>query len=250
MVGVQLYGLLRLPNGSALSGYLAFLAAVGTSPTAYWVGILPLIAVIIASDSMAWDRREGLARFYLVRTTRKNYILGKTLAIFSGTALVFTVGLFITFVICMGLFPAHMPAWHFIGNVPTITAESVPNQVYPYPMWFHKLFFRAPVIYIGFVWLLIILSALTWVSIAILISQWTHNLYIVLAGPWLVFIGLSLGFIAVGAFQFSPVNLSGQLISGFSGNGLWPFIYWSVALVAVLGILAGYYAREGVDYLD
>lgn len=250
MVGFQLMGILGVPNGTALSGYLAFLAAVGTSPSAYGIGILPLIATIVSADSIAWDRKEGVIRFYLTRTRRKSYLLGKLLAILTTTASVFSAGLLATFIVCMVIFPARLPAWHLVGHIPTITAESAPGTIYSYPMWFHALFFYHPLLYCGLVGIVIVLSALTWASVAVLISHWTHNIYVVLAGPWLLYIAVSFGLIAGGVSQFNPMEFSGQWMAGFSANGLWPFAYWLIGLIGVIAIILGHYVREGVDILD
>lgn len=93
-------------NSSRHSAYMAYLSALGFGGAAYWVGILPLAACLIAGDSLAWDRRSGFIRFRLIRVPRRRYIAQKILATSLFTALLFFAGFLVSFLIAIVPLPS------------------------------------------------------------------------------------------------------------------------------------------------
>lgn len=240
-------------NSIQHSAYMAYLSALGYGGAAYWVGILPLASCLITGDSLAWDRRSGIVRFWLIRVSRRQYIAQKILATSLFTALLFFVGFLVAFLIAIVWFPVTLPPWHMVNGVATLSYVVPEGDVYPFPTFFHNLFFAHPLVYALVVTLVVILSAVAWANLSLLLSIWTTNLYLVLGIPWLTYILLT--FILAGPLlmpKYAPLVLSGPFVSesaGELGMGI-PFIWLALiaGLAAVSSILFIY--RKGRDILD
>lgn len=258
IVGFMVQGYIAYQNNGYLSNqfsaYIAYLYALGAGGSAFWIGILPLAACLIAGDSLAWDRKTGAVRFLLVRVPRRRYIVQKILATSLFTGLLFFAGLLVSFLIAIVWFPMTLPPWHVVNGVPTLS-HIVPNgEVYPFPTFFHNLFFEHPLVHALLVTLVVILSAVAWANLSLLLSLWTTNIYLVLGIPWLTYIVVMfiMAIPLVGLPHISPLALSGPFIAMRSGPlGLWiPFIW----LVIIVGLAAATYTifvlRKGRDILE
>lgn len=234
-IGQGLWSYARVPSvDTHQNAYMAYLSALGSGSSAYWIGVLPLIAVLIAADSVAWDRRTGSLRFYLARTDRLRYILGKWLAVMAFTALIVALGLAISGSVAAIAFPDTLPPWHWVHGVATLTTAGVPAMYRnPYPVFAHALFFRHPLLYAVLISGLVLLSAGVWASLALVLSLWTTNIYMVLAGPWIVYLGstILLGLPMVAATPWAPLVMSGPLVNSFSGPVVAALAYWALALM-------------------
>lgn len=236
------------------SSYLAYLLAL-SGTTAFWVGVIPLIASLIAGDSLAWDRKTGFIRFFLMRTTRRNYILGKVIAVFLLTGIIVLCGLLISFGIACLCFPLQLPPWHMVGNIPTFTNPAAPlSYINLWPSFLHNLFFAHPFRYVLIVIGIVTLSSTFWALISLFFSLWTTNIYIVLAGPWLVYI-IDLfikGILGIG--QYAALVLSGPFVSNSvsgSGNlaGSKIPVIWVIAIVMIATATSAVFLKRR-DILD
>ncbi|MEW6772190.1 MAG: hypothetical protein AB1330_12530 [Bacillota bacterium] len=229
VIGFMIQGMISYSKGGfwffypdTYSAYLAYLSAIGSGLSAYFVGILPLAACLVAGDSMAWDRKTGFIRFVLTRSSRRTYILGKITAVTLLTGIVIFSGLLISFLIASIWFPLALPPWHMVGETATFTNPAAPPaHVFPFPNFLHDLLFSHPFVYILVVGGVVTLSAIVWANLAMLISLWTTKIYLVLAGPWLAYIGGTFIFGVLGLIMDSPlVSYAPLVLSGaFIGHG-------------------------------
>ncbi|WP_018132138.1 hypothetical protein [Effusibacillus pohliae] len=238
------------------SAYMAYISALGTGSGAFWIAVLPLIACLVAGDSVAWDRRTGFIRFMLIRLSRKEYILNKLLSTSLFIVLFFAVGLVISFLIVSIWLPLKLPPWHFVNGIATFSLPGVPeDEVFLFPTFMHNLFFKHPFAYIVVVSGIVILSAVAWTNIAILVSLFTTNIYLVLGVPWLIYIIVSFIMMIplVGLPHYSPLVLSGPFMESGPGTGPsapWIPIFW-IILILLLNMAAYMiFLRKGEKILD
>lgn len=232
LVGFIIQGLISYRRGGfwffyqdSYSAYLAFLSAIGSGISAYWVGVLPLVACLVAGDSLAWDRRTGFIRFFLTRSSRRVYIIGKIVSVTILTGVVVLCGLLLSFGIASVWFPLKLPPWHMVDETATFTNPAAPpSYIFPFPTFFHNLLFTHPFIYVLLVSGIVTLSAVAWALVSLFFSLWTTNIYLVLGGPWLLYMGTTfvmciLAFIVpYDLVQYTPLVLSG----GFINSSLTP----------------------------
>lgn len=244
LVGFMLQGYYSYKNMGYVvweeSAYVAYVS-IFSGNNAYFIGILPLIACLIAADSLAWDRRTGFVRFMLTRSHRREYILGKIVAVSVTTAVVVLAGLLLSFVMATALFPLKLPPWHWVGDTATFTLRGVPaDYVSPVPVFLHNLFFTHPLIYVVTITFIATLAAVAYANVALLLSLWTSNIYLVLAVPWLLHVGLNFifGVLAVITNKdfaaFSPIVLTGAFIDRGNDPGkiYVPIIWITTILLA------------------
>ncbi len=237
---------------SEANAYQAYLSALGSGPSAYWIGILPLIAALIAADSQAWDRRTGSLRFYLPRASRLHYIWGKWLAVVAFTAAVVAAGLAVTGIMAAIAFPTTLPPWHRVHGIATFSVAGAPASYHnPFPVFAHALFFAHPLVYAALVAGLVILSACVWASIGLVLSLWSTNIYVVLAGPWVVYMVATvlMALPMVLATPWSPLVMSGPLVNSFVESAWVALAYWGLALGFLGAVLTAHF-RHRRDFVD
>lgn len=205
-IGLIQYGVhpMFTPQHSGIVGYLM---AVGSSPVALWLGVLPLVASLVGGDSLAWDRRSGFLRYERSRVTASQLIAGKIIACALSVFCVVGAALLVTFVGSLVWLSPQMLPWHFTSaHVPTFTVpQAAPDTVLPYPTFLHGFFFAHPYLYLLLVSLMVYLSAIFWGQLALLCSVWTTNLVLVLGAPWLVYVVatfFSLGYVTLSAVSW------------------------------------------------
>lgn len=257
MVAFVLQGLVAYAAGTHFPNshpnvYQAYLSALGTGPSAYWIGVLPLLASLIAADSLAWDRQTGTVRFYLSRVARRTYVLGKWLAVISFTAVIVAIGLGMTGLIAGIVFPDRVPPWHLVhGTATLITAGTPASYRNPFPVFAHELFFSHPLMYVSLVAGLVVLSSTIWASLSLILSIVTANIYMVLAGPWVVYMvtTLVMSLPMISAVPWSPLVMSGPLVNSFPGSVLGAVAYWIITLV-LSGVILALYYRQRREIID
>lgn len=250
--GLWSYAAQQAVPPSGANAFQAYLSALGSGPSAYWIGVLPLVAALIAADSLAWDRQTGIFRFYLPRADRLHYVWGKWLAVVAFTAVVVAGGLAIAAIIAGAAFPFALPPWHRVGGFATLTVAGAPATYRdPFPVFAHALFFAHPVLYLMLVAGLTVLSACVWASVGLVLSLWIANIYIVLAGPWVIYMVTTviMALPMVLATSWSPLVMSGPLVNSFTGSMWQALAYWSVALAGLGAVLTGYFRRRR-DFID
>lgn len=253
VIGQGLWSYEQAPSVDAHRNvYIAYLSALGIGPSAYWIGILPLLATVIAADSVAWDRRMGSLRFYLSRTHRLSYIWGKWVAVMAYTATVMALGLAVSGGIAALAFPDRLPPWHEIHGAATLTAAGAPVMYRnPFPVFAHALFFQHPFLYLVLMGGLILVSACAWVSLSLVLSLWITNIYMVLAGPWMVYMAATviMGLPMVALTPWAPLVMSGPLVNSFRAPIAVAWMYWVFA-VFFFGAVLTLYFRQRRDFLD
>lgn len=212
---------------------------------------------MIGGDSLAWDRKTGFIRFMLTRSSRRAYILGKILSVTLLTGIVISSGLLLSFLIARTWLPSALPPWHIVNGTATITHPGAPpTRIFPWPTFLHNLFFSHPFIYVLAVTGIVTLSAMAWANVALLISLWTTRIYLVLAGPWLAYIGGTflmgvLGLIIdLPLVDYAPVVLSGAFVGHGKEmtRGEIPFIWAGFIILTAIVTYTGFMRRK--DILD
>ncbi|MDN5363089.1 MAG: hypothetical protein PWQ91_150 [Eubacteriales bacterium] len=244
LIGFMLQGYYSYKNMGYVvreeSAYVAYISTL-SSNNAYIIGVLPLITCLIAADSLAWDRKTGYVRFMLTRSQRRDYILGKIAAVSVITAAVVLLGFLFSFVLAAVLYPLRLPSWHWVGNVATFTIPEAPaDYVNPVPVFLHNLFFTHPFIYVMIITIIVTLAAVAYANVALLLSLWTSNIYLVLAVPWLLHVGLNFVFGVLAVITnkdfaaFSPIVLTGAFIDHGNDPGkiYVPIIWITTILLA------------------
>lgn len=231
------YGQHRFPGPFGPNAYLAFVSVVGSAQAPIWGLFLPLNVSLIAADTLLWDRKTGQIQFYLARTTRLSYGMGKFMATMLITGATICIGLLITLAVAALLFPA---------GSPVVAPE--------YPTFLHAMFYSAPIGYCLILTGIITLSVMAWASLSFLASLWTTNIYLVIAGPWLLY--LLLTFVVqvppLSAFDYTPAVLStGLFIQQYKGLTYFVGIpiLW-VAVISVGALLTFFHYHRGLDIFD
>lgn len=209
--------------------FLAFIYALGEGPNVLLPGVFPLIAVLFAGDSLAWDRRTGYEQAILLRTSYKRYIVGKALA-----AAATSGGLvFITEVLA------------FLYGLAQFSTVSHPTPSVLAPTYAPQLFFYHPWLYVGLLMINTALLAAVVSVFALMLSTWIPNAYIVAGIPWVLFFVLQFGFYAMGWIAYAPIDLVGAYVVSYYHHptlGI-PILWLGLAGVFVLGTY-GSYAKQ------
>lgn len=219
------------------SGVIGYLMALGTGPTAFWLGLIPLIGSLSGGDTLAWDRRTGFLRYERTRRAVADMAFGKVIATGLSAILVAFCAMAVVFGISAALLSTRMPPWHIApGGIPTINIAGAPtNYVEPYPVFLHSFFFSQPLLYIVLVSIVVSFAIVFWAELSLLLSVWTTNLVIVIGMPWLTYVVATfvVGGPLIGAGNWTPIALSGPFVGAGSG----PPAYGIVMLWPILAIL-------------
>lgn len=220
------------PN--AQSAYLAYLTALGAGYALVWPGIAPLVASLVIGDSLARDRQSGFINLMLARVSRRTYIMGKILATTLLTGAVVSVGFITSFVIAILNFPLELPPWKTVDGVATFINPAAPDDyVVMFPTFMHNFLFEHPLGYVCLITVIVVLSTVLWANLSLLFSLHTKNIYLVIGGPWLLYI-LSLfvlGNPLIGMVDYTPLVLSGSFT--VSDVGLGPLAICTIWLTLI-----------------
>lgn len=180
------------------NSYIAFLYAIGQGSTVIFPGIFPLICVLVAGDSLAWDRRTGFERFVLMRTTYTRYIFGKVISV-----CVLSFG----FVLVSELL-AYVYAFL---EYPTVSKIQYVAGITPH--YSQNLFLHLPLVYVMLVIVNTALFALIISLMSLAISTITKNVFIVSGVPWIFLFLLQFAMYSIHYTKFAPLDLVGLYIS-------------------------------------
>jgi hypothetical protein len=177
---------------------------------------LPLIAVMVAGDSLAWDLRTGFMHSILMRMNYKKYIMGKLLSVSLVTFVFVWIGEWIAFIYGMVRYPVLFP--------PAVSHGSTPDYA-------QSLFMDHPILYVMLIVFNTSMAAMAFSTISLALSTKIKNLYVVLALPWLGFIVIEFISQVLGS-RFSPLNYIGQyFLSVFSYHTLEIPLAWTLLWV-------------------
>lgn len=142
-----------------------------------FVLIAPVIAVLAFGDSFVVDRAKGYLKYILLRSSYWKYLTAKFLAnlLAGGTSL--ALPLLLLYGYTNLAFPRGFP--------PVINAR-IPYNTLPGPLGY--LYGQSPDVYILFLIGLAFIFGAAYSSLALALSMFIHNRYIVLATPFLLFI--------------------------------------------------------------
>ncbi|MCL8209347.1 MAG: hypothetical protein K6V97_14955 [Actinomycetia bacterium] len=129
-----------------------------------------------------------------------------------------------------------LPPWHWTASgQPTLTVPGPPAALTPYPTFLHGLFFASPWVYSAILALIVTAAVVFWAELALWISAWTTNLYVVVGGPWLLYV-LSSFVIggAMGLGNWMPMVLSGPFVGGPGPGDQWVLLIWPLGVCLVV----------------
>lgn len=207
LVGAIGIPLVEMHASNASNAYMAFVFVLSTNAYALVTIVLPILAVWIAGDTIVLARRSRQRIFALTRVARVRYAINKMGLAHGLTAMTFASALLLCFGLALMVFP--------MGTTP---GSSV------FPPFLHALFVHHPLPYVGIVIGLITLSAMAWSAVALLLSVWTANIYIVLGGPWLIYMATSVILQASNLTQYSPIMWAGSVVELSAGASATPII--------------------------
>ena len=196
---------LALGHPGSYNAYLAFLN-IFNGPTDFIVGILPLLVVLAAGDSLAWDRKTGFVQYVVHRSSLQRYILAKIGSASMVSAAVMLVAALLSGVAAGMFFPVSRA--HPV--IPGVT-----------PMLMAPFYAGHPILYCAMVAGIATLAAMAWTLVGVLLSTLIKNVYLVVAGPWLLFLITSFPLL-VFAPHYAPLVFIGPWINTQIGYGAGP----------------------------
>lgn len=190
---------------------------------AYLSPVIPLLAVMVAGDSLAWDVRTGFQHSMLLRMNGKEYILGKLIAISCITFLFVCIGELLGFLYAMIRYPVIFPPYVIDGITPVYARD---------------LFMDYPLLFLLLIIFNTAMAAVSCSLIAVALSTRIKNLYAILALPWLSFMVLEFISQVLGS-KISPLNYIGQYFLAIFEYKVWEIpLFWS--FLSVLAFLLTY----------
>lgn len=172
------YGTLEFPNDSLLYN---FETTVGFGVTAY---ILPLLACFAFADSYCVERKEGYCYNMLIRKDKASYCLSKiTAGALSGFLVVF-LGLAVFSLLCL--------LWRRGGSV--MVTEEVFNEVHgdENNLWGYLIRHGYSFLALLLMYVEHSLPGAIWPVMALAVSVFTRNRYIIYIVPPVYFLGMQL----------------------------------------------------------
>jgi hypothetical protein len=190
--------------------FKVFIYGQGYTGLSFIGAVWPLIAALIAGDSLAWDRKSGYLQSVLLRIGYKKYIIGKILSISAITFIVIFLAESLLFAYGLIQFPIHDP-----------------SQMDPqyYPKYGSNLFSQFPYLYSFLIIFNASLFGAVTASMCLLISTKIRNLMVVVALPWIIYIVLSFVIQVIGLVPFAPIILTADYFSYHSDIWIIPLIW-------------------------
>lgn len=237
----------QISMGSApheYNGVYVFLQIFGANFNSFWGGVIPLIAVLAASDLLCADLATGFSMPMMLRVGVRKYFVDKfianAIAVFMGTVIFLTIDLGIAILWRGDLQWPPILKFVMIKGLPQLTHgetafSGVIRSSYQ-PLVLPWLFWHVPY---AFTALEIVINGLvltTVSSIAVIAALWIRNRYLVLATPFLVYWALNVGLQFMHLFQWIPTSMGGSFFFTTA-----PFtailLYWTVPLALLFLIL-------------
>lgn len=188
---------------------------------AFLTPVIPLLAVMVAGDSLAWDVRTGFQHSMLLRMNGKEYILGKLIAISCITFLFVWIGELLGFLYAMIRYPVIFPPYIIEGITPDYA---------------QGLFMDYPILFLLLIIFNTAMAAVAFALIAVALSTKIKNLYAILALPWLGFTSLEFITQILGGTRISPLKYTGYYFLAVFQYKVWeiPLFWVSLAALAFL----------------
>ncbi|SMO95644.1 ABC transporter permease subunit [Melghirimyces algeriensis] len=232
LVALQAYQLdpsVQLPKEQH-NAFFAFYSAQGWGPYTFLPLIFPLIMVLFAGDTLAWDLKTGYSNLVLMRVGRRKYIVGKLISASVLTFLVIVLCEFLMFGYSLTQFPVFSPK-HI---VPGLTPEYASDLATSYPF-----------LYVGLIILNTALMGMAFTVLAILLSLMVRNIVAILVIPWVLYIGLSFIVQIMGIGGLAPMRLGVlYLVEGTIFHPLEIPLFWAVFwLISLILIFCIYNQR-------
>ena len=220
------------------NAYLAFLN-IFNGPTDFIVGILPLLVAVAAGDSLAWDRKSGFVEYVVNRSSLRRYILAKI-----GSASLVSAGLILGAALISAMAAA---VFCPVSSHPVITGVT--------PMLLAEFYALHPFLYCLMVAGIAALAGMAWTVVGVLLSTLIKNIYLVVAGPWLLFLATSFPLL-VFAPHYAPLVLIGPWINTQIGYGAGPgyaalvpltwLLMWIIGGLSAYGVFLRRATRKGM----
>lgn len=203
--------------------FVAFTKTHG-SDLAFLSPVIPLLAVMVAGDSLAWDLRTGFQHSMLLRMNGKEYILGKMTAVACITFLFVWIGELLGFLYGMIRYPVIFPPYFMDGISPDYA---------------QGLFIDYPLLYLLLIVFNTAMAAVAFALIAVALSTKIKNLYTILAFPWLSFIAFEFISQILGT-RVSPLKYIGYYFWAVFQYEVWEIpLFW--VFLSALAFLLTYF---------
>lgn len=199
--------------------FIAYLKALGFGVNSYLCLIIPLIALLIAGDSLAIDRLSGFLQFTLSRIDYKNYIKYKSIAVS-----IVSFSIMFLFQIAAFIYSAFTHPFYFPKQmrIDLLSAE---------------LYIAHPFVYVFLIMLFMSLMAMAVSLFGLAVSNKLKNIYSVVTLPWIFIVLISMICMGVGPsitialYNYSPLIMSGPYIFMNELHLLAIPLYWIILLI-------------------
>lgn len=139
--------------------------------------LLPLLAVLPYSWSLASEFKSGSVRNTVIRTTRVRYFAAKYAAAFLAGALAVTIPIVLNFIVCACIMPAYMP------DIYSIIFIGIGDK----NLW-SELYYTVPLLYCLLFTLLNFTFGGLWATVVMSLSFFVKNRVALLIVPYLVLV--------------------------------------------------------------
>lgn len=182
------------PEGTyPLSVFNRWIGGESYSPYAsIYTMLMPILTVLPFADSYFTDRKNGMVKNILLRTKKKNYFISKYIAVFLSGGVVFTLPLLINFMLSAATLPSLLPE-----------ASTASFPIFETSMW-SGLYYSQPYLYFLFYFLIDFVFAGLFPTIALAITHFVENRFVVLLSPFLLNLFLTALLNFINASKYSP----------------------------------------------
>jgi len=158
---------------------LSLIADFNQPTTDLFFLVLPLLAVIPYSWSLASEEKSGYFQQVVTRCSRRHYFTAKSIATFLSGALVITIPVIVNFIILACVFPFYVPD----------VMESIYHGVFLESIW-SDLYYTMPFAYFALYWTVVFVFSGLWAAFVSAVSHFLKNRVALLIVPYLLLQGL------------------------------------------------------------
>ncbi len=226
---------------------------------------MPLVAILILGDALGEERRSGFLRLTLSRSRhRLSYSATRVWHLIMMTITIMAAGFVVTGLLAFLLFPDRLPDWQMIRGTPYFvprhmaSVKNLPAQGRAlsqafFPGFFHSLLFHHPLLYLLLVTGVSLLAALAMSLTALCVSVATSNVYGIVAGPWALYVLVSILMEATGHMTWAPLIMAGPYLSTpatpVNTNGI-PFVWMGIDVILAGLFLILFRSKKRGDVFD
>jgi len=207
--------------------FMSFVLVFGWGIGMYMFLVIPFVVLLIFGDSLFVDYLSGFYKFSLTRTSYKNYIKNKILAVLSLAFLMILFFQMIAFIFLLATSPFYFPAGDLGGRVPLNSTLFVSN----------------PFIYVFTIMTIISLASTAYASLGLVGSSILINSPSIVGGSLLFILFSHVGaamasFLVSDLYYLSLLMMSGPFLFDFPKHfGLtYVLAYWLIVIAVLIYI--------------